>query len=241
MICYDVMPNRRYLPSAMSWSPPGATLLAILLLGQLPQSALAADSCTDQWWWNSGLPFFSSCSDYAANHKLDTAISDTVGEIPVSFVSAMGAGMATGDGDTIQTLISTLLPLTTAVVAVQNPCGRWSTSTTTATEACCACGGGTTADETVRGTPQDNVTLAALRDVYRSTNGRSWLQQLGWNETDNFCSWGNVRAPTYLLTDRMLDDSCACELHSSIPSTAASVHTALLTRPPIHSHAASVL
>lgn len=54
----------------------------------------------------------------------------------------------------------------------------------TNTQACCACGGGTTRWKG----PDPNVT-SVLNDLYVGTNGAQWADSYGWQTEASFCTW----------------------------------------------------
>ena len=152
-----------------------------------------------------------TCEDYATNHEdyatrnVVESISELAGAIPNLFIQATGAGEAAGDGNVQQALFQTLLPVLLGILNVTNLCelthgldkmvnygdfdplnSNWD-QIPSASQACCACGGGIPAAVPVDGTPQDGQTVEALRKIYNSTNGHTWLAPQGWTDSDNFC------------------------------------------------------
>ena len=58
----------------------------------------------------------------------------------------------------------------------------------TATEACCACGGGTC----VTAPPENPVTRQSLMDFYLSTSGEKWDTKTNWASNQSYCEWYGI-------------------------------------------------
>ena len=59
----------------------------------------------------------------------------------------------------------------------------------TAAQACCSCGGGTTASWR----QPDSQTTVALQHIYDASGGETWIQSAGWNSQSHFCTWDYIR------------------------------------------------